>query len=571
MKSIKSRLIISILAITIIPVMAFLVYSLIFVSDDQIQSELKENETKISWASQHLKAQTGQLRDVMYSLHLEESLLTDVDDFTGSPAVIENILRNTLYANSNIVSNITVVSSKTNRMASIDYERGFTRRLMIDNHRYVQLQGTPIGIGYAMINEELVVFHTINDFKTQEEQGLIIIQLKRSFIQEFIDIFGPDVDFMIFSSKGLIIANTNPTESFVSQIYDQHNGRTNIESTILGNRYVWASTVPNHDIYIASILDADLITGLNNRLIGIGLLIILISLSTTIPVAVILSNRITNPIIGLVNHMNDFEFSHVKGNFKSYDELKLLEDSYNHMIDEMTKMVRERYKNKIAMQDAQLKALQAQINPHFLANTFQMISGMALSVDAPQIYDATIKMSHILRYSMKVSEGAVTLREEIDHIGDYLSIQKLRFGEALNIKINVPVTMNKVRIPKLTLQPIIENSFRHGFIEGKETMTITIECVKEEDYIIRIIDDGIGINLIKLESVNAELVKGVTLGDTFLEYDIPSIGLGNIDARIKLLYGLGYGISLSQSSVGGMITTIRLPKEANKDETTRRR
>ncbi|TVP95969.1 MAG: HAMP domain-containing protein [Acholeplasmatales bacterium] len=570
MKSIRSRLIANILAITIIPVVAFLVYSLIFVSDDQIQSNLKENETKIAWASQHLKSHTGQLRDVMYALHLEDTLLAEIHNPAGLSTTTENVLRNTLYANSNIVSSITVIATASNRMVSIDYERGFTRRFLPDNHVYAPLQGTPVGIGYATLDKHLVAYHTINDFKTQQELGLIVLQLKPGFLQEFSDIFGADTDFMLFSSSGLITANRAPSVELVDAVFIHHSQRTSIEPMVHENHYIWSGRVPSQDVYIAAMVDAALITGLNNRMISIAGFIILLSLSITIPIAILLSNRITDPITQLVSHMKQFEFSHVQGDTKRYDELKLLEESYNQMIDAMSKMVRERYETKIAMQSAQLKALQAQINPHFLANTFQMISGMALHAEAPDIYDATLKMSQILRYSMKINKEAVTLHDEIEHIADYLSIQKLRFGEALHFTINVPETVQRIRLPKLTLQPIIENSFRHGFTKGRDTMGITIDHALGESLMIRITDDGSGISPDRLDDINNTLQKGTTRQTVLLEDDFPSIGLANLDARIKLLYGARYGIRLEAASTGGITTLLHLPKEALTNATTHR-
>jgi len=557
-KSIKSRLIVRILVITIIPIIAFLVYSLVFVSDDQIKSNMDESETKIAWAKQHMNSKIEQLEDVMYSMHIEENLLNYVDDVYDSSTEIEGILRNALYTNANLASKISVISTRSNLVVSLDYENGFRTQSLAILNPYEDQQGTPTGIGFSTYQNNIITYHTINDFRTQEELGVIIIELNKRLIKEFDSIFGENTDYFIISSNEIVYASTDALidrEALIDAFYEHKTTQQT------DDQYVWVRQITGSNIFLVSMIDRTYIDAFNNRLITTGLLIIFISLAVTIPTAIVLSNKITTPIIKLVDHMNEFEFSHVKGDTQNYNEINLLEKSYNKMIDEMSLMIKERYKNKIDIQSAQLKALQAQINPHFLANTFQLIGGMALNVDAEDIYDATIKMSNMVRYSMKINEDSTTLKEEIQHIENYLSIQKLRFGDQLDFQINIPRHLMDISMPKLTLQPIIENAFKHGFKRKDGLWSIRIDCEKQDQILINIIDNGEGMdettrNLINHQFVERDNHLSISDDDYYA-----GIGLVNIDSRIKLLHGKDCGIKLSAAPNEGVMVTIYLPKE----------
>lgn len=558
MKSIKSRLIIYILMITIIPIIAFLVYSLVFVSDEQSNANIDESDTKISWASQHMESKIEQLDDVVYSMHIEPNLLSSVDNVYNSSSEIENILRNALYTNANLVSKISVLSNQSNILVSLDYENGFRRQSTLINNPYIDHQGTPTGINFSIHQNSIIAYHTINDFNTQEEQGIIVIELNNEMIDDFDSIFSSNTEYVIMTNTDIVYdsAQTPVNHGMLLELNADMQKVHKVDES-----YILVRELPNRNIYLASMIDSSFIDSFDNQIISTGFLIIIISLAVTIPIAILLSNRITTPIVKLVSHMNDFEFSHVKGDIQNYDEINLLERSYNKMIDEMSLMIKEQYKNKLDIQSAQLKALQAQINPHFLANTFQLIGGMALTVNAGDIYDATIKMSNMVRYSMKISEESTTLKDELQHIENYLSIQKLRFGEQLEFHINISKKLMTIPVPKLTIQPIIENAFKHGFKRKDGAWRIGIHCEKKHDILIHIVDNGTGMGNEMIDRINNNFIERdnhliASKGNLY-----KGIGLNNIDSRIKLLHGKVYGIKLYQANDGGIGVVIRLPKE----------
>ncbi len=545
------------LLITIIPLIAFLVYSLVFVSSEIVESEVDSNETKILWASQYLDSVNDQLEDIVYSMHVDENLLSNVDQANVDALDIEDFLRNSLYANANLISKIVIYSSNTSRSVSIDFENGFNTKLLNYDDPLLENGTIPVGIKYHEFEDSLYITHTINEFSNQDTLGIIVIKLNNNVVNELITIFGYDSDFMLLNDSTRIYGDIGTdTNLFYESIVE---GNKNVITMETKDEMVWIKRISNQELYIISMVELDVVHSVNQGIIGIGLVIVSISLAVTIPTSILFSNRLSSPIIKLVDHMKTSGYATIEATSSSYNEIKRLEDSYNQMIEEINALILERYQNIIDRQNAQLKALQAQINPHFLSNTFQLIGGMALSVDAEHIYDATIKMSNLVRYSMNLNQDYTTLNDELTHIEDYLSIQKMRFGDNLDFNIEISKNLNNVKIPKFTLQPIIENTFKHGLKKLNSRWQITVYSKVEDDILILIKDNGKGINTTKLEKIN-NMFK---IRDNYLQIQdeeyFSGIGLTNIDSRIKLLYGNQYGLQLRNNEEGGVIVAIKLP------------
>jgi two-component system sensor histidine kinase YesM len=230
------------------------------------------------------------------------------------------------------------------------------------------------------------------------------------------------------------------------------------------------------------------------------------------------------------------------------------------MINEINTLITEKYRNKIERQSIQLKALQAQINPHFLSNTFQLIGGMALSHGANDLYDATIKMSNLVRYSMRIDQEAVAIEQELQHVKEYLDIQKLRFDDQLDFIVDIDANVLAMKVPKFTFQPILENSFKYGLKKVERTWQMSITGSIDDAVHIHIKDNGIGMSADKIETINKRFSTNNMDFEESEKTDKISVGLMNIDSRIKLLYGPHYGLHISQNSDNGITVSITIPK-----------
>jgi len=260
---------------------------------------------------------------------------------------------------------------------------------------------------------------------------------------------------------------------------------------------------------------------------------------------------------------------HLKeGNFKfqleshSSDEMGQLIDSFNSMIRTINALIVNQYEEKIARKEAELKFLQSQINPHFLYNTLQTISSMAVLKKAPEINSIAKNLARILRYAVSETSSFVTLQEELSNLVSYLDIQKLRFKELLNYNINASEKLKDCKILKFILQPIVENSIIHG-MEGKgEPCFISINAAMEDECInIHIEDNGIGISQDKvknlLENINSDNMSN---NPTDERYNT-NIGLRNINKRIKLAYGEDYGITVDSEKWKWTRVSLKIPKK----------
>ena len=550
MRSIKSRLTFYVLLTTVIPVLAFLLYTVLFVNEGFRDSEIDAHETKITWSAQYLEQLNEQMDDIVYSLHLEEGLLSDVDESTNESADLEDIIKSTLYNNSNILAKVTVVSTNTYRGVSFDYENGFNSKEYYYDDLFISPSDESFGLKYIFDGSDILVLHTINDFDTQNLQGLIVLKLAADAIEELDTILGVDSTIVLYSSEEELL-----NESFyeIEKLQVEYK-----DVQTIGNSYVWSERISGIDLYISYIVPINEINAFSRTMFVVGLAIILISFVLSMSFSFIFTNDITSPIILLADHMKTNELVEYENESKKYMEIDVLETAYNNNIREINELITEKFKNEIERQSIQLRALQAQINPHFLSNTFQLIGGMALERDAQDIYEATIKMSKLVRYSMRIEQKAVSMSEELEHIKGYLDIQKLRFGKRLHYTVDISDKIKEYKIPKFTIQPIIENSFKYGLKKITRQWELKIYSEVSDKVYIHIEDNGVGIDMSDIDDLNKMFDSEETSFET--DRNKSSVGLYNINSRIRLLYGNEYGLGVSNNEGNGVTVTISLPK-----------
>lgn len=243
-------------------------------------------------------------------------------------------------------------------------------------------------------------------------------------------------------------------------------------------------------------------------------------------------------------HMNFKEHVPVEGT----DEVRELSETYNQMVDELGKYVDRVISVEQDKRAAEIHALQMQINPHYMYNTLASIKWLIWQGDTQKstaVIDAFISL---LRNTISNTEEFITVEQEIDNLKNYVLINQARYGDAVQAEFFVLPQCLQYKVPKLILQPFVENAFFHGFPEGRRG-TIQI-FVKEEAENLRfeIIDDGVG--------MTAEQLRRLSAGERSKAEHFTGIGIGNVDERIKLIYGMDYGINIFSEKEKG--TTILL-------------
>lgn len=203
----------------------------------------------------------------------------------------------------------------------------------------------------------------------------------------------------------------------------------------------------------------------------------------------------------------------------------------------------------------QLKALQSQINPHFLFNVLNSISALALIENAQKTQEVICDLSGILRYTLKKGNEKVEVQEAINYVNSYLKLQKVRFGSRLEFYIDVKEECKKIKIPFMIIQPFVENSIIHGLELKEKGGTVKINIYKSDRFlIIHIIDNGRGIEKHKLELINAGKEEEYTRNS------LSGIGISNIKQRMSYYYGEDYSIDISSKINSGTQVKIILPE-----------
>lgn len=279
---------------------------------------------------------------------------------------------------------------------------------------------------------------------------------------------------------------------------------------------------------------------------GIGVLGLLVSIGMSL----LLTKTISTPIMKLVKATREISDGNLQMriNFLGKDEIGILGHSFNKMMDRIVQLMENIYKEQEEKKNLEIRLVQAQITPHFLYNSFEsIISFIKLKRDTEAIQQIR-NLAGFYRISLSGGADMILLRQEIELTSCYLEIQKVRYSDIMDYQLVFDETLLDYMVPKLTIQPIVENAIYHGIKEKCTKGTIRIEVERQQDCIlIKVYDNGKGISKDKLEMLNHNLCN---------KKSEEGFGLYSVNQRICLLYGMKFGISLD--SVLGEYTEVRV-------------
>lgn len=318
----------------------------------------------------------------------------------------------------------------------------------------------------------------------------------------------------------------------------------------------------NNTFQVLVNVPVDMITLESNKIVNKSILIIGFSIIFSLIVILYFSKNFSNRINILRNEMHKV----VKGNFnikknidgndeisEVYDDLYIMMESINKLINEVYVKELKEEKLIVKQKEAEFKMLASQINPHFLYNTLETIRMRAFCNGDRELAGIVKKLGRIMRRNLEVSNENVSFESELELVKNYLEIQQLRFKGKVDYEFNIDVDEKKYNILPLLLQPIVENAFVHGLEGTKEKGKITVSAFEDLGYlIVEISDNGCGISKERLEFINENLEN-----KTVKENGHQSIGMGNINERIKIYYGDKYGMYVfSELGIGTKVVLI---------------
>ena len=280
------------------------------------------------------------------------------------------------------------------------------------------------------------------------------------------------------------------------------------------------------------------------------ILVVVFCLVSILIISRSMSRLMVNRIERLITCVNQMEYSsmEIDLNDQSRDEIGVLIRSFRRMLGEIKRLIKEVYESRIRQQKLEMRALQAQINPHFLYNTLSMINWKAISAGEEDISTITLALSDYYRTTLNRGETFINIRGEILNIRSYLEIQLMMHDYGFEVEYDLEPSLDEYQMPKLILQPLVENALEHGLdVKEEGEKILRISCRQDhEDIIWTVEDNGVGME----EVVADNMVKTHTSG----------YGVRNVNERLILLYGEHYGLRIESEPGKGTQVEVHIPK-----------
>lgn len=361
------------------------------------------------------------------------------------------------------------------------------------------------------------------------------------------------LETFIMNGQGMIVSHTDKnlinTNANLFEILDKKDG-----SAEIGGKLVVYKYIKDWDWYVIGTLPISyLLRNINAMLLAI-LVIVIVTIMLAAFISLIFSRHLLRPFNDLIYRMSMVSKGDLTTRINLSDhglDFEQVSMGFNLMVEQINVLMQKIYDEQKQLKEIEFKALQAQINPHFLYNTLESIHWQALMNGHQEISTMVKALAGFYRLSLSRGEAIIPLENESQHVENYLTIQEMRYKDKLESYIDIPEEFLEVMIPKMTLQPLVENSIYHGLRVKQSKGFIKITAIREgEDLIVKVIDNGTGMDADQIRTLNRTLEDN----DSSVGY-----GVRNVHRRIKLFYGNPYGLFYESNEYGGVTVKVRLP------------
>ena len=570
--SIRKKLFFSMLLLSVCITAAVTLVALLSTYSTMREQLIYDRRTNIGWLENRLYLETKNDMNRFYQFEVDKTLKNEVlawyaqgndADYSAKLGLI-NALNSIISLDSNINSidlfnlgNDTVLRAQRSGAS-------FTQTgdlLNAWNARDNDLQTNTV---YLRDGREIVAYHEIYRFEDTRPIALIAIHQRQYKMQDILaDIkITPNESIFIYNDQNdLIVANLGENGETAQnqslEVMQKIAVSASRETVQDGNFWFYRAVNGGKLRILLVVADQAIVSSLQKTLLA-GIFVFIAAVATAVGASAAFARLLSKPLIELASSMGNIRLDSSQHMARSErdDEIGLLQNSFADMAERTQNLIASEYIAKIEKRNAQLRALQAQINPHFIYNTLQAVGGMALKHEVPGIYEVTLNLIDIMRYSLNFSKDRVRLGDELKYLQSYLQIQNLRFGRRLDLAFDAPEECFEYLVPKLILQPLVENCFEHGLAERPGRWVVTIRAaVAGDDLCLTVVDNGVGIPAEKLEQIRAALESGTDSSLRGAEH----IGLTNVNARIRLMFGgEDYGLTIDSDPETGTSITVRL-------------
>lgn len=406
---------------------------------------------------------------------------------------------------------------------------------------------------------KLVLCREIYDFAKKKKLAFISIGISEDKVRELCSsvLQEEEEGVYLLNQEGAIIAAYGKTDNSAAYLGDNYKMLSEGQKGVFGGKQFFVKEIENSGCYVGKAVPQQTFWTMFREISYVPVVLMLGVLLGILPVMLFVSRVISRPLENLGDAMQQFQQGDFKQQLKveSNDEVGQVAQCFNHMVSEIEQLINKNYIMVLKKRESELAVLQAKINPHFLYNALDSIYWQAMSADDEETAESIYELSQLFRLVLGNGKEIVTVEAELQLLQRYLEIQKLRFMRQLEYHFDVEPEILQEKIPKLILQPFVENAVIHGMEKQEEACEITISGHLEDRFLkFQVRDTGVG--------VTEEQLKKIWEPETNKAYSSQRIGryaIYNVKERLRLKYGDAFQLKIESKVGKGTQVTLVIP------------
>lgn len=520
--------------------MVVLIGSFYFIKSSEVFHREVEDHTihEIDTSSKYIEQYVSNLKSTSRSLSQSQAIKDFASQTTAeNESAIREWLETLLKSHPDFVSIRLVTKDGRLITTGMEEEMVTSADMMVQKWYQDALEHSNVPIIQSIKNQNnQIVISISQEVKSNAGENLGVIRLDVDYheLEKYVKelSLGENGYAFVIQKDGTLIyhPDSEAFESVDKQMSVQEISNSPMDSMVSEDFFVHKIPIENSDWILVGVSSFSRFKEDSVKLLGIvsvvgvlSLLICMLGIFTLIRYQLLPVKR-----LGQVMRRVEEGDTTIRAEQKGAQEFQVLAGTFNQMLERIETLMKEEKEQEALTRIYELKALTSQINPHFLYNTLDTIIWMAEFQDHQKVVDITKALSNYFRLSLNAGEEIVTLRQEIEHVRQYLFIQKERYGDKLEYEIDEPDDFSDIKLPKIVLQPLVENAIYHGIKESERPGKITITVSKRDTFIdICIADNGVGIN-----------------ENTTSTKELGGVGIKNIQERLALFFGEAFSMEI---------------------------
>lgn len=552
----------------------FLIVSLDIYFVKNIVRNVKEmqfyiNEKVVNDVNEELNKIYDHSNNLVNDIYIDELIIRDIIDFLNMDTItylkykidklsnsdnyyykgIENFTKLSFLENDNL-KEITFVSFNRNEQSTFNRLNQIAVK-KIDQHKFY----TNGELLKSISDKDTISFiREINNPVDLKKEGLILLTYDLRYLNYIYEEYDRKTNIIVLDNNGYVIYDSKEMLNYEPYIFYEKviNSEKN-KKLMLDDSYYVENILSDGNIRAISIIKAQELEDLPNAIlifIFIGLILFILSQGVSYFKLKVLGDR-TNNILNAMDKVKNGNLDVEISLTSDSDEINYIAENFNYMCKDLNKYIDKIYKAELEQKKCEMLALQSQINPHFLYNTLESIRMKAICNGDKEVGKMLYTLSFLFRKQLK-EKNIISIENELDYCRKYIEIFQFRYYDSFQFFIECDEEVKQMQIIKFALQPLVENYFIHGIrLEDEDNILKIIVSKEDDDIIIKIIDNGKGIDDVKLCLLNENIKNRKYEGD--------SIGIINVNERIVLEYGKTYGVRLFKTEDKENIVMVKIP------------